>query len=85
MAQAGREGDGLSLAVCSRIRAGARVRRTISLRPFSFQEASLMGTLGRLALSLGAAALFAGCGGSRPPIGAPSLIPQAPALAVHTK
>ncbi|MGP8099561.1 MAG: choice-of-anchor tandem repeat GloVer-containing protein, partial [Candidatus Cybelea sp.] len=34
-----------------------------------------MGNVGRFALSIGAAALFAGCGGSQPPIGAPGALP----------
>ena len=32
--------------------------------------------IGRIALSIGAAALLAGCGGSQPPIGAPGAMPQ---------
>ena len=42
--------------------------------------ALFMRTLARLALSAGAAALFAGCGGSQPPIGAPSAVPQSGAV-----
>ena len=35
------------------------------------------------AVSIGAAALFAGCGGSQPPIGAPGAMPQVPATAAY--
>src|ERR1700734_1697106 len=43
-------------------------------------------TLGRRALSLGAAAaLLAGCGGSQPPIGAPGAVPQRRAIATHAE
>jgi uncharacterized repeat protein (TIGR03803 family) len=41
-----------------------------------------MRNLARLALSVGAAALIAGCGGSQPPVGEGAL-PQAPALAAR--
>jgi hypothetical protein len=41
--------------------------------------------LGRFALTIGAAALFAGCGGSRPPIGAPGAVPQASAIVTRTE
>ena len=35
-----------------------------------------MGNLVRFALTIGAAALFAGCGGSQPPLGAPGAVPR---------
>ncbi len=44
------------------------------VRPFSFREALLMGNLARGALCIGAAALFAGCEGSQPPIATPTLL-----------
>ena len=44
-------------------------------------EASYMNTLVRSGLSICAAALFAGCGGSQPPIGPPVTIQQAPSSA----
>ena len=43
-----------------------------------------MGTLVRTALSIGAAALFAGCGGLQPPIGAPGAMPRVSELAART-
>jgi len=50
----------------------SRLRRTLSAaRPFCFWEALHLTNLARFALCIGAAALFAGCGGSQPPIGAP--------------
>ncbi len=42
-----------------------------------------MVNLARFALSIGAAALFAGCGGLKPPIGVPGSLPQASAIADH--
>ena len=53
----------------------AALRRTFkAVRPFSFREASLMRNLTRFALSTGAAALFAGCGASQPPVGAATIL-----------
>jgi hypothetical protein len=43
-----------------------------------------MWTLGRYAVSIGASALLAGCGGSQPPIGAPGATLQSRAIATHT-
>ena len=40
-------------------------------------------TLVRYLLSIGAAVLLAGCGGSQPPIGAPGAMPQTTAIATH--
>src|SRR5580700_10082829 len=41
-------------------------------------------SLGRYALSMGAAAaILAGCGGSQPPIGAPGAMPQTSTIATH--
>jgi hypothetical protein len=40
-------------------------------------------TLVRYLLSIGAAVLLTGCGGSQPPIGAPGAMPQTSALATH--
>ncbi len=42
-----------------------------------------MGHLVRLALIIGPAALFAGCGRSQPPISAPGAMPQTSAIAMH--
>ena len=42
-----------------------------------------MGYLVRLALIIGAAALFAGCGRSQPPIGTPGTIAPSRAAATH--
>jgi hypothetical protein len=42
-----------------------------------------MGYLVSLALIIGAGALFAGCGGSQPPIGTPGTIAQSRAAATH--
>jgi hypothetical protein len=44
-----------------------------------------MRTLANVALTIWAAALFAGCGGSRSPIGAPGAMPQSNAIATHAK
>jgi hypothetical protein len=45
-----------------------------------------MRTLGRFTLCFGAAAaLLAGCGGSKPPIGPPGAIPQSHAIATHAQ
>ena len=38
-----------------------------------------MGNLSRFALMIGATALFAGCGGSQPPIGTPGAMAQSSA------
>ena len=37
----------------------------------------------RYTLSIGAVAIFAGCGGSQPPIGTPGVMPQASFLATR--
>jgi hypothetical protein len=42
-------------------------------------------TINCVALSISAAALLAGCGGSQPPIGAPGAMAQTSALATHAK
>jgi len=42
-----------------------------------------MTKLARFALTMGSAALLAGCGGSQPPIGAPGAMPQSGAAAQH--
>jgi hypothetical protein len=42
-----------------------------------------MKNLARFALTISAAALFAGCGGSQPPIGALGAMPQSRAIATH--
>src|SRR5579862_4518556 len=44
-----------------------------------------MSKLTRFALTIGAAALFAGCGGSHPLIGAPGAMPQSRAVATQAK
>jgi hypothetical protein len=44
----------------------------------------MMRTSPSLALSIGAAALFAGCGGSRPPIGALGAMPHARRSGTHS-
>jgi hypothetical protein len=46
-----------------------------------------MGNLARFALIVGAAGLFAGCGGSQPPTGAPGAMPRSrtAAIATHAK
>ena len=41
--------------------------------------------LSRYALSVSAAAMLAGCGGSQPPIGAPGAVPQASTNATHAE
>lgn len=42
-----------------------------------------MTDLARVAVSIGAAALFAGCSGAQPPIGAPAEMPQSYSIAEH--
>src|SRR5262249_53884680 len=52
------------------LRGAARSWRTLCGPPFGLPEALQMKTLARFIVMIGAAALFAGCVGSQPPIGA---------------
>ena len=70
----------VTLALLGWVLAAAKVpsRKSVQL-----PEASLIGYLVRSAFIIGAAALFAGCGGSQPPIGALGAMPQSSAIAEH--
>ncbi|MBV8532019.1 MAG: hypothetical protein JO104_11945 [Candidatus Eremiobacteraeota bacterium] len=46
------------------------------LQPLIYREALLMANLPRFALTIGAAALIAGCGAPQPPMAAPGAMPQ---------